>query len=342
MKSPAYAVVYLCACAVFMGCDGLGTSELSDETDTSDPAVPDTSSPNDIGSVDTTPPSDTTPTPNPGGPDPAPEWAEPTRSAATDALYCGLSGGQMVQGALRAHACLQDVYVVGMLDDAARGFVWGEVMQSGYFSATYGDCNFLVCLNNADNCEQAVQCAEARQGANCEALGASSSCDGSTLQVCMEVGREGVLTDVQDCARAGGRCVQADCEAPDCNRPSAWCELPRTTAECASYYGACDGDNLVRCSPADPSTETLGLTVIPCNELVENGTCREFAVGGEVPAPACVRRDSDCSVGTSEGFQCLDETTLQYCLFGERRTLRCTDYGYARCAQGDVGDVRCE
>jgi len=342
MKSPAYPVVYLYACAMLMGCDGLGTREFADETDTSDPSAPDTATPNDIVSVDTAPPSDTTPTPSPEVPDPAPEWAEPTRSAATDALYCGLSGGQMVQGALRAHACLQEVYLVGILDDAARGFVWGDMMMGGYFSATYGDCNFLLCLNNADNCEQAAQCVQARQGASCDDFLASTACDGSSLQVCMEDGRGAVFTDVQDCARAGGRCVQADCEAPDCDRPSAWCEMERTTAICDSFYGSCDGDNLIRCSYADPSTQLLGLTVIPCDELVENGTCREFAVGGEAPGPACVARDSDCSVGMVEGFECLDGTTLQYCLFGQQRTLRCTDYGYSRCTQEDFGDVGCE
>jgi len=56
-----------------------------------------------------------------------------------DLLYWGLTDETLVGAALRGAACIDGASVPGILDDAARGFVYGEVLLSGYAGFTYGN-----------------------------------------------------------------------------------------------------------------------------------------------------------------------------------------------------------
>lgn len=263
----------------------------------------------------------------------------PLMSDALKNLYCGLDNETLVKSALRAGACL-DISVAGVLDDAARGFVYGEMLRSGYGKATYGNCDFLVCLANAEGCEGAMRCEEARRGEVCEE-GYGSRCDGDFLEVCDWVGEESRWVRVQDCGRMGAECRAEVCEGEDCY-PFASCQGAVQTTVCDEYYyGSCDGDILRRCS-RDGSGRVGTEVGIDCGELVVGGTCVETAVGGEAPGPTCTHLDRVCTNGFATGFAC-DEATgnIDVCLYGEIVTFNCVSEGYSGCVSGDFFGVRC-
>ena len=212
------------------------------------------------------------------GPRPAPPIDTPNRSDALNQLYCELDNGHLVQAALRAHACL-GVSIAGVMEDAARGFVGGEMLQSTYGRATLGNCDFLACLNNAENCAQARDCEDQRVLGQCDINDRYMRCDGTWLDVCNWDGEDYHWTRIQDCSRLNAVCEE--CEGDRCF-PQADCVFEESGEACEGYYGWCDGDVLRRCQDFETSSGA-----IPCDQLVEDGVCGEAPVGGEAPGPIC-------------------------------------------------------
>ncbi len=298
----------------------------------------------DVGGADATAVPDADAMPDADDPDadatelvpPVVDIATPERSDALDALYCELENGHLVQAALRGAACL-DLSVAGVFDDASRGFVWGEMLRSGYAPVTLGYCELLRCLSNAGSCDEALACDAARRGGACEAN--TSRCDGDVLEVCDWTGEGYELIRVQECDRMGGRCVEIPCDGADCPE-RATCVGPEQTEVCG-YYGRCDGDLLRRCLEPDPETGLPSEVTIDCSQLVEDGTCVEVAVGGEAPGPACLSRTASCQPSFAEGFACTGRATMSLCLYGEVIEIDCTEYGYSSCSDGGFFGARC-
>ena len=275
---------------------------------------------------DAAPGSDAAPTPDASWP-PASDIPTPPRTDDLDRLYCGLDNGQLVAAALRAGACL-DVVPAGILDEAARGFVFGEMMTASYYPVTFGNCELLSCLARAADCAAAEACNEARFGEPCDNF--QRRCDGDVLEACTWVGDEYRYLDAQNCTRLGATCVEDDIDG----RPSARCEGAPPTGDCG-FYGACDGDIARRCT--DPFGDGDGASFdIDCAQIVEGGTCVETAVGGEAPGPTCLPADFECTPSFAEGFSCLDDSRMSICLYGRVLELDCRDYGYAGCGDGDA------
>ncbi|MBH25542.1 MAG: hypothetical protein CMH57_14050 [Myxococcales bacterium] len=267
------------------------------------------------------------------GPPPAPPLPTPERSAEVDRLYCELDNGQLVRAALRAAACL-DASLPGVLDDASRGFLYGEVMASGYAPVTLGNCDLLKCLDRVTDCAQAQACQDAVAGAACED-NYRFRCDGTRLVGCLP-DRERVFreTVVQDCARQGAACeVFGEREAGCVGEP---------TEEPCPYYGTCAGDAIRRCTGARFGEGAATQVEIPCDELVADGICVETPVGGEAPGPACASPEQACTNGFAEGFECTGETTMSVCLYGSIIDIDCADYGYTSCAADGFFSIRCE
>ncbi len=264
---------------------------------------------------------------------PAPSIRTPQRSMEMNQLYCELENGHLVQAALRAAACL-DISAAGILDDAARGFVPGELVNYGYAPATFGGCEFLVCLSNAVSCDEAQACDDARRSGDCDF---GRRCSGDTLQQCNWTGEENAWLDVMECERIGGTCAEDGCQGANCT-PWATCRTGDAVDFCEPY-GRCAGDRIVRCLEGYdvlPSNEV----VIECDELVAGGTCIEVPVGGEFPGPSCSSPTPECFPAFGEGFQC-DGTEMSLCLFGEIIEVDCQNYGYNGCEDDGFFGVRC-
>lgn len=269
----------------------------------------------------------------------APELETPVRSDVTQALYCGLNNGQLVQGALRGAACL-NLPAAAFFDDLSRGMFFGEVLLAGYTKATFGSCEFVKCLNDATDCEQARACDAARLLGPCDPSERVRRCDGSMLEACLWDGTAYRWYRTTDCERVGAECVERVCPNGAC-LPTATCVREPMQQFC-DYYGRCDGDNLVRCMPYDGASIYAYEVSLDCGELVEGGTCVETPVGGEVPAPACTVAEPDC-VNSFGGGGCESDTEISLCLFGRKTTLDCTDYGYRRCQPGQsTFEASCE
>lgn len=286
----------------------------------------DTTSGTDMTAVDTTPAPDTAEDTNPGH-----------TATGLDLLYCELDNTLLLQSALRAGACLEGAAVAGVLDDAARGFVYGEIMTSGYSALTYGNCDFLACLANANSCTEAQACDDARVKELCSDTPYATRCSGNHLEICRWQSEEIYRwVRVQDCTRIeGGECQQEDVER-------AYCVGPVSIDSCPGYYGGCDGDDLIRCVGDRPDTNTVSEIRIDCSELVEGGTCIETAVGGEAPGPTCSLSEPECTNAFAEGFACDEATgTIEVCLYGQIVSVSCTDSGYSGCETGSFFGVRC-
>ncbi|MFT6395465.1 MAG: hypothetical protein ACJAYU_000207 [Bradymonadia bacterium] len=266
--------------------------------------------------------------------EPAPEIDTPRRSEELDALYCGLQNGHLVKAGLRAAACLA-VPIAGVMDDASRGFVPGELLTYGYAPATYGGCEFLVCLSNADNCEDARVCETERTSGECG--GSGRRCDGNLMQECLWVEDQFQWIDVIECARIDGACVEEGCVGANCT-PWATCEVEDSLDFC-DPFGRCDGDAIVRClqgSGDAPASEVR----IECGELVRDGTCFDVPIGGEFPGPSCLSSEAVCTPAFAEGFAC-EGTRISLCLFGEIAEFDCQSYGYEGCEDEGFFGVRC-
>jgi hypothetical protein len=321
---------------VTAGCSRVGLQDDADSSDAPDSSVPQSDSGVALPDSGITPGTDTGAATDATDPveselRPAPDLPTPERSDELDLLYCSLSSGQLVQAGLRAAACLEQS-LAGVLDDASRGFVYGSMMASGYAKFTYGNCDVLRCLNNATDCEQARACDEERYGDFCEEY--QFRCTGNTLQQCLWNGDLGRWTSVQDCTRQGAACSQFD-------ENNAGCVGPVEAANC-SFYGTCEGNDLVRCTGerfnGEPATEVR----IPCNQLVEDGKCIETPVGGEAPGPACAAAETECVNSFADGFGCVDDNTLSICLYGRIVDISCTDFGYTRCGDDGFFSAGCE
>jgi len=331
MRTSRLAVVVLVFATV--GCSRLGLERDATSED-GGPSGADVGSDVVIGdvAVDAVPGDDApvavdaTPSPDAALP-PVPPIPTPERSTALDALYCGLDNGQLVAAALRAGACL-DVPPAGILNEAARGFVFGEMMTSGYYPVTYGNCELLLCLARATDCDAAAACNEARIGEPCGDY--ERVCDGDELRACIWTGEETRMVAVQNCERMGGRCEDRDVDG----RPQARCVGAPPTGDCG-FYGQCDGDIARRCTDPFGDGEAAAFDV-DCAELVDGGTCVETAVGGEAPGPTCLPADYECTPSFAEGFECLDDSRMNICLFGRIVELDCADYGYSTCGRGDA------
>ena len=303
------------------------TGGAGDTQEAADTAVPDTT-PADTTPVDTSPPP----------PREAPPLPTPDRSLATSELYCGLSNGQFVQGALRGAACL-NLPAAAFLDDLSRGMFYGEVLLAGYTKATFGSCAFVQCLNDATDCEQARACDAARLLGPCDQNERVRRCDGSTLEACLWDGTAYRWYRTTDCERVGAECVERVCPNGAC-LPTATC-VREPMIEFCDYYGRCDGNNLVRCMPNDGAASYAMEVTLDCGSLAEGGSCIETPVGGEVPGPACVAPEPDC-VNAFGGASCASERELTLCLFGRKTTVDCTAYGYDRCEAGQSSfESRC-
>jgi hypothetical protein len=327
VSTTALAALLLCACG------RTGDPVLSASADTAIDAAADTAESPDTGAADVAvdPAGDTGETLRP-----APLVPGPERSEALDELYCRLDNGQLIQAALRAAACL-DQPAVALLEDTTRGLVFGSMLEAGYFKGSYGDCEYLACLNNAVDCAEAEACRSARVGEPCSASD-TTRCDGDDLELCQYDGLQFVWLKVQSCERLGGVC-EVGCVGEGC-QPAAGCSFEAEPAECG-YYGSCEGDTMVRCA-GRAFVPGSGAVRIPCNELVEGGTCAEFSVGGEAPGPACVAADRDCEPGFGDGFDCTSRTTMTACLFGRRVDVDCAEYGYSACRADEFNTARCE
>ena len=305
-----------------------GTSVVAQDAggdaETADTAPRDTA-PADTTVADATP-VDTSPPP----PREAPQLATPVRTSEVDSLYCGLSNGQLVQGALRGAACV-NLPAAAFLDDLSRGMFYGEVLLAGYTKATFGSCEFVQCLNDATDCEQARACDAARLLGPCDQNERVRRCDGSTLEACLWDGTAYRWYRTTDCERVGAECVERVCPNGAC-LPTATCVREPMIQFC-DYYGRCDGNNLVRCMPTDGASYYAMEVSLDCGSLAEGGTCIETPVGGEVPGPACAAPEPDC-VNAFGGASCASERELTLCLFGRKTTVDCTAYGYDRCEAG--------
>jgi hypothetical protein len=314
-----------CGTTAITGSSAVGEDASADtaaaDTTAADTAAADTA-PADTAPIDTSPPP----------PREAPPLATPTRSAATEALYCGLSNGQLVQGALRGAACL-NLPAAAFLDDLSRGMFYGNLLLAGYLKATFGSCEFVQCLNDATTCEQARECDAARLKGPCDA-GRVGRCDGSTLEACLYDGLDWRWYATTDCERVGAACVERVCPNGAC-LPTATCVREPMIQFC-DYYGRCDGDNLVRCMPNDGASSYSLEVTLDCGDLMEGGTCIETPVGGEVPGPACVAPEPDC-INAFGGSSCESDRELSICLFGRKTTVDCAAYGYDRCDEGVNG-----
>lgn len=269
----------------------------------------------------------------------APALPTPARSDRTARLFCGLDNGQLVQGALRGAACL-GLSTAAALDDLARGPFFGEVLLSGYERATYGACEFLRCLNDATDCEAAERCALEHRGDPCEYVRDVSRCDGGTLQNCLFDGVSYRWFATTGCERVGAECLQTSCAVGESCELRATCVGPEMTEACP-YYGACEGDSLVRCLPAQAAPFSALRVTVPCGEVAEGATCIETPVGGELPGPTCAVPEPDC-VNAFPNTSCADDTNLTLCLFGRRVTVDCVAYGYTRCNASESGfNSRC-
>ena len=308
---------------------GCGTTATTDSSVVREDASADIA-PADTAVPDTTP-ADTTPVDtSPPPPREAPPLPTPDRSLATSELYCGLSNGQLVQGALRGAACL-NLPAAAFLDDLSRGLFYGEVLLAGYTKATFGSCEFVQCLNDATDCEQARDCDAARLLGPCDQNERVRRCDGSMLEACLWDGTEYRWYRTTDCERVGAECVERVCPNGAC-LPTATCVREPMLPFC-DYYGRCEGNNLVRCMPNDGAASYAMEVTLDCGDLAEGGTCIETPVGGEVPGPACVAPEPDC-VNAFGGASCASERELTLCLFGRKTTVDCTAYGYDRCEAG--------
>ena len=290
---------------------GGGDTQEAADTAPADTAVA------DAATVDTSPPP----------PREAPQLATPDRTSEVDGLYCGLSNGQLVQGALRGAACL-NLPAAAFLDDLSRGMFFGEVLLAGYTKATFGSCEFVQCLNDATDCEQARACDAARLLGPCDPSERVRRCDGSMLEACLWDDTAYRWYRTTDCERVGAECVERVCPNGAC-LPTATCVREPMLQFC-DYYGRCDGNNLVRCMPTDGASSYAMEVSLDCGSLAEGGTCAETPVGGEVPGPACVAPEPDC-VNAFGGTSCESERELTLCLFGRKTTVDCTAYGYDRC-----------
>ncbi len=326
VSTTALAALLLCACG------RTGDPVLLASADTAIDAAADTAESPDTGAADVAvdPAGDTDEPLRP-----APVVPGPERSAALDELYCRLDNGQIVQAALRAAACFGEP-TVSLLEDATRGLVNGPMLESGYFRGSYGDCEYLACLNNAVDCAEAEACRAARVDGPCTASD-TTRCDGNDLYLCQYDGLGFVWFKVQSCERVGGVC-ETTCAGDGC-QPFAGCSIEAEPAQCG-YYGSCEGDTMIRC-PGRAFAPGSGAVRIPCGELVEGGTCAEFSVGGELPGPACVAPDLGCAPGFGDGFECTSLTTLTVCLFGRLVDVDCPEYGYSTCRADGLGMARC-
>lgn len=262
---------------------------------------------------------------------PAPAIPTPPRSAALSALMCDLDNGELVAAALRGGACL-DASVAGALEDAARGFVFDQTTYYTYAPTTYGSCRFLRCLAAAPDCVAARACDAARWGEPCEA--GQARCDGDTLEYCLWTGEEYRWAQTQDCERAAASCRED-------GGGRAACVAAEPGPSCDRFVGECNGTQSPRCMGPDPETGAYSAVLIDCDQVVSGGVCSEEPIGGEFPGPLCRSGNGACNPAFAEGFGCEGDDTMSYCLFGELRTLRCSDYGYGRCEDGGFYATRC-
>lgn len=340
LRSLHAAASLLAALALFAACSRTGAGPASgaadvvepDSTDAADATVPrDTVSPPDTSAPDTPVAADVGDT----GPRPAPALDTPPRSARVADLYCGLDNGQVVQGALRAAACL-DESLPGLLDEASRGYVFGQLLLGGYAPSSLGNCDWLRCLNDAQDCDAAAACEAERDRGACDEWGASR-CDGSWLEYCYgRFDSRPRWLRVQDCDRLEAECVEGDAAV---GFVAATCRSGPPSESCWSY-GSCDGRDSVLCGAYDVELSGYAETRLPCDEVVDGGICVETPVGGEAPGPTCVVAEPDCVASFGEGFGC-DGSALTLCLFGRQTTIDCRDYGYATCEPGDFFGGRC-
>jgi hypothetical protein len=322
--APIFALVLAAACGGRTDVRGLGSaSDVGGDTSAGADLARDTASGDNTESDAT---QDAPPEPLP-----APAIPTPPRSAALSALMCDLDNDQLVAAALRGGACL-DASVAGALEEAARGFVFDETTYYTYAPTTFGSCRFLRCLAAAPDCEAAQACDAARWGEPCEP--AQARCDGQTLEYCLWTGEEYRWAQTQDCERAAARCSED-------GAGRAACVPTEPAASCERFIGECNGNQSPRCMGPDPGTGAYATVLIDCDQVVSGGVCSEEPIGGEFPGPLCRSADGACNPAFAEGFGCEGEGTMSYCLFGELRTLRCSDYGYTRCADGGFFDTRC-
>ena len=311
-----------------LGCGTTATTQtaaVAEDADSGGQADGDSSTVTDVAQ-DSAAELDTAPNP----PREAPRLATPARTPEVDGLYCGLNNGQLVQGALRGAACL-NLPTAAFLDDLSRGMFFGEVLLAGYTKATFGSCEFVQCLNDATDCEQARACDAGRLLGPCDPSERVRRCDGSMLEACLWDDTAYRWYRTTDCERVGAECVERVCPNGAC-LPTATCVREPMLQFC-DYYGRCDGNNLVRCMPTDGASSYAMEVSLDCGSLAEGGTCAETPVGGEVPGPACVAPEPDC-VNAFGGTSCESERELTLCLFGRKTTVDCTAYGYDRCEAG--------
>lgn len=279
----------------------------------------------DAGTVDTV-------SPLPDVPDVfVPSFPTPPRSAELDRLYCSLDNGQLVRSAVMAGACL-NLSMAGVLDDAARGFVYGPMMQGGYGRATLGNCDLLACLAAAPDCAAAEACDLARQRGPCDPNVDVARCDGNVLEACQWDGAGASWLAVQDCTRMGSVCQELNCGGMECRREAVCAGT--TPVERCGFYDTCIGDAAFRCAAGGWSSQTTAAFAIDCSELIEDGTCRETAVGGEAPGATCLPVDAECQQNFGDGFVCNLDGTMQICLFGRLEQIDCNDFGFSSCADG--------
>ncbi|MCA9565240.1 MAG: hypothetical protein KC561_17200, partial [Myxococcales bacterium] len=260
---------------------------------------------------------------------------------------CGLDNAEIIAGALRAGACL-DAPVAGILEDAARGLVFGRMLTDGYGSWLYGNCEFLSCLAFAQDCEEAEACNEARYGHNClgdDCARISCSggyrCDGSTLQLCEydQQAEDGFWVDAQNC-----RLLSAECQETTCTEENCWnnasCVRGNEVVIPTGGYGECLNGEVIR--PFDsPGGPGVGLTErIQCDQLAEGATCSEVSVGGEVPGPMCLVEEPECDPQFGDST-CNEDGTISLCLYGEYVSVDCADYGYRACDGQGFYTTRC-
>jgi len=122
-----------------------------------------------------------------------------------ETLYCELTDGTLVRAAIWASACL-DLSMAGILDEAARGFVHGNVLTDAYAPVTYGNCDMLSCLAQVNTCADAEQCLSLVRGEACENDSFARRCNGQILEACQWNGTSNQWVRIQECQRLGAVC----------------------------------------------------------------------------------------------------------------------------------------
>jgi hypothetical protein len=177
-----------------------------------------------------------------------------------------------------------------------------------------------------------LSCIETEAGADC-GLGA---CDPATAQPTCD----GDL--LIECAGAPGRLIPEDCRihvGRDCpaGAPESGCRARRSNT-CAVVDGKarCVGDG-APCDEATFVSSCDGSTLVTCTGgRIGRGDCAPVG-----PKSTCGMTSSGIYACTAGGAECLhgapedcDDGVITYCLWGEERTLDCTEVGFSGCTAG--------